>query len=385
MMRSVAGLSMKLPPGRWWACALVAALAGWIALVPATPVLAQVAKPAMARTGLALHGMLPDKAAWRSYKTRFITEQGRVVDTANGRISHSEGQGYGMLLAVAADDRAAFERIWAWTRANLLVRDDQLAAWRWEPDRRPAVADMNNATDGDLLIAWALTEAGEVWADGGYRIAARRIAVEIGRKLILPGTANGSLLLPGMAGFSADDRPDGPVLNLSYYVFPAFQRLPIVAPEFDWAELGRAGLRLIDKARFSKARLPSDWVTLKDGMPQPAQGFPAEFSYNALRVPLYLAWAGFDQPRHHVDYLNLWRSADRRVVALVELTGGTVSTRLSEPGYLALPALSACASAGVPFPRHVLSPQGSENYYPATLHLLALVAARMRYPSCLQS
>ena len=31
---------------------------------------------------------------------------GRVVDTGNGLISHSEGQGYGMLLAVAAGDRA---------------------------------------------------------------------------------------------------------------------------------------------------------------------------------------------------------------------------------------------------------------------------------------
>lgn len=381
MMRSVAGIANI----RRWGRVLAVLLTGLLVQVAASPAVAQAPKPTTAKAGLALHGMLPDKAAWRSYKARFITEQGRVVDTANDRISHSEGQGYGMLLAVAADDRAAFERIWAWTRANLLVRDDQLAAWRWEPDRRPAVADMNNATDGDLLIAWALTEAGEVWPEGGYRIAARRISVEIGRKLILLGTINGSLLLPGMAGFSADDRPDGPVLNLSYYVFPAFQRLPLVAPEFDWAELARAGLRLIDKARFSTARLPSDWVTLKDGVPQPAQGFPVEFSYNALRVPLYLAWAGFDQPRHHVDYLNLWRSADRRVVALVELTGGTVSTRLSEPGYLALPALSACASSGMPFPRHLMSPRGTENYYPATLHLLALVAARMRYPSCLQN
>ena len=54
---------------------------------------------------VALHGMLPQKDAWRAYKARFVTAQGRVVDTANGLVSHSEGQGYGMLLAVAADDR----------------------------------------------------------------------------------------------------------------------------------------------------------------------------------------------------------------------------------------------------------------------------------------
>ncbi len=31
---------------------------------------------------------------WRQYKERFVTSDGRVVDNANGGISHSEGQGY---------------------------------------------------------------------------------------------------------------------------------------------------------------------------------------------------------------------------------------------------------------------------------------------------
>lgn len=343
---------------------------------------AGASEPARLRAGL--HGLLPDKAAWSAYKARFVSEGGRVVDTANGQISHSEGQGYGMLLAVAADDRAGFERIWGWTRANLMVRNDELSAWRWEPDRRPAVADMNNATDGDLLVAWALTEAAEAWGDLSHRVAARRVAVEIGRKLILLKTPHGALLLPGMAGFAAEDRADGPVLNLSYYVFPAFARLPLVAPEFDWAGLGRAGLRLIEKARFGPAGLPSDWITLKSGEPQPALGFPAQFSYNAIRIPLYLAWAGFDQPRHHAAFLASWTGQGRRGLPLVELAQGRPATWLEERGYEALPALSACAANGTAWPRHLRSPQPAEHYYPATLHLLALTAMRMRYPSCLR-
>jgi len=39
-------------------------------------------------------------------------------------ISHSEGQGYGMLLAVAADDRPTFDLLWGWTRAQLMLRND---------------------------------------------------------------------------------------------------------------------------------------------------------------------------------------------------------------------------------------------------------------------
>ncbi len=38
-----------------------------------------------------------------------------------------------MLMAEAAEDRDSFNRIWQWTKANLFVRDDGLAAWRWDP------------------------------------------------------------------------------------------------------------------------------------------------------------------------------------------------------------------------------------------------------------
>ena len=333
---------------------------------------------------VALHGMLPQKDAWRAYKARFVTAQGRVVDTANGLVSHSEGQGYGMLLAVAADDRDSFERIWGWTSANLFVRNDGLAAWRWEPGKRPAVADVNNASDGDLLIAWALVEAATAWPEPSYRVAARRMALDIGRKLVLFNTSMGSLLLPGASGFAAEDRADGPVLNLSYYVFPAFARLPLVAPEFDWNSLVTTGLRMIDNAHFGLAKLPSDWVALKSGQLQPAAGFTAEFSYNAIRIPLYLAWAGFDQPRYHSSFLEVWGKRGSRGFPLVDLAKGQPSAWVEEASYEGIPALSACAMKGVSFPSHLRSAQALDHYYPATLQLLTLIAARMRYPACLK-
>lgn len=354
-------------------------LVALLALLAAPPLFAAQAD----RSVPALHGQLADREAWRAYKARFITEAGRVVDTANGGISHSEGQGYGMLLAVAADDKPGFERIWGWTRANLFVRDDALAAWRWEPEKRPAVADMNNATDGDLLIAWALTEAAEAWGEVSYRVAARRTAVEIGRKLVVMQSPNGPLLLPGLSGFAAEDRPDGPVLNLSYYVFPAFARLPLVAPEFDWAGIGRTGLRLIARARFGPSLLPSDWVSLKGGEPRPADGFAAESSYNAIRIPLYLAFAGFDQPRNHDVFLAAW-GEEGKGLALVDIASGKPATVLTERGYRALPALSACASRSQALPAYLRTSAQNEHYYPTTLHLLALTAIRMRYPSCLR-
>ncbi|HEY8579187.1 MAG TPA: glycosyl hydrolase family 8, partial [Beijerinckiaceae bacterium] len=273
-----------------------------IAAQLATPAAAQPAEPRILQLdgrSLPLGGALAAPQAWQAYKQRFVTATGRVVDTANGFISHSEGQGYGMLLAVAANDRDAFERIWAWTRANLMVRDDQLLAWRWSPGERPAVGDMNNATDGDLLVAWALAEAAEHWGDAAHRASGRRIAVEVGRKLVLFKAPQGALLLPGVAGFSAGERADGPVVNLSYYVFPAFSRLSVVAPELDWRGLLATGLDHLKTARFGEARLPSDWISLNEDAPKPAAGFPPQFSYNAIRIPLYLAWAGVGEYEHY--------------------------------------------------------------------------------------
>ena len=71
---------------------------------------------------------------WVAYSDRFVQDDGRVVDDANGGISHSEGQGYGLLLAFSAGDRATFERIWTFTLNELLIRSDGLAAWKWDPD-----------------------------------------------------------------------------------------------------------------------------------------------------------------------------------------------------------------------------------------------------------
>ena len=353
---------------------------------PATalPTQPRAESPARSEIGLSLANTLGDDAGWRAYRARFVTEQGRVVDTANGLISHSEGQGYGMLLAVAAGDRPAFERIWGWTRANLMVRSDELLAWRWSPDHRPAVADMNNATDGDILVAWALTEAAEAWGEPSYRTAARRIAVEFGRKTILFKDPHGPVLLPAVAGFSARERADGPLINLSYWVFPAFQRLPIVAPEYDWASLIRSGLDFLRQSRFGPSSLPTEWISAKDAL-RPADGFPALFSYNAIRVPLYLAWAGVGRPEDYAPFKALWGGIDRERLPIVDTKNGQPVEWLSEVGYTAIPAITACAADGTPFPESLRTVQDNQNYYPTTLHLLALVAARMRYPSCVKS
>jgi endoglucanase len=360
----------------------IAILAFVAVLALTAPLAAQPAEDApldLDSTEKRLGGALRAPELWAHYKGRFVSEAGRVMDTANGGISHSEGQGYGMLFAVAADDRAAFDRIWGWTRANLMVRDDQLLAWRWEPNARPAVADMNDASDGDILVAWALVEAAEHWNDLSYRIAARRVAVEVGRKLLLLGGRNGPVLLPAVAGFSRQDRPDGPVVNLSYWVFPAFARLPRAAPEVDWAGLTQSGLALLRASRFGAAGLPADWQSLVDGAPAPAKGFAHAFSYDAIRIPLYMAMAGVGERAAYAPFLKLWESGGAAVA--VDLESGAQKA-FGEPGYDAVAALARCAVQGRRLPGDFAAARPGQNYYPATLQILAAIAVRTRYESC---
>src|SRR6266849_2539737 len=89
-----------------------------------------------------------------------------------------------MLFAEAAGDRASFAKVWDWTRNNLQRRDNGLFSWRYDPadDKKP-VADDNDASDGDILIAWALIRAARRWHDADYDRAAHRIVADIHRHL----------------------------------------------------------------------------------------------------------------------------------------------------------------------------------------------------------
>lgn len=223
---------------------------------------------------------------WESYRETFITDSGRVVDTGQGGISHSEGQAYAMLLAEANDDRETFERVWEWTRRHLQVRADALLAWRWDPGKS-VVTDLNNASDADLVAAWALLRAAGRWDDVRFRREAWRLLNDIESQLVVPAQT-GVVLLPGAHGFVHDGVVTA---NPSYWVFPALSHLGRLHPAGPWNALHETGRALLETARFGRWRLPADWLSLTDPA-APASAFPARFGYEAIRIPLYACWDG---------------------------------------------------------------------------------------------
>ena len=321
------------------------------------------------------------KGEWAAYRAKFVSADGRVIDNANGDVSHSEGQGYGLLLALSAGDAAAFDTIWRWTAGHLQKRSDALFAWKWDPRDGKAV-DLNNASDGDVLIAWALAKAAKRFARQEYEAEARRVVRALAAKVVV---AHGKdvLLLPGAAGFGAGDQPAGPVVNLSYWVFAAFPDLAPLAPQADWAGLRQSGLRLLDASRFGPRRLPSDWIALGGTSPAPAARFPAQFGYDGIRIPLYLA----QDPGVPRETLARFAALDgpgplAGGPAVIDTGTGAIRQPMPGSGYRMVYALARCATSGDTIPPQLLSTRDTD-YYPETLRLLSISIVQERLSQCL--
>jgi endoglucanase len=318
----------------------------------------------------------PGLMEWRRFRDRFVMRDGRVIDSGNGGVSHSEGQGFAMLLAEWCGDRAAFERILGWTTENLARPRDSLFAWAWRPHQAVAVPDNNNATDGDIAIAWALQRAARRWSMPAWEDLAAAIIADV-VKLCTRDIAGRTVLLPGAYGFT---RPNACIVNPSYYNFPAIRSLAVLLPGPAMRRLEADGRTLLEAARFGAWRLPPDWLHIDatTGRLTPASGWPPRFSWDAIRVPLYLAWAGLREAPALRAAATFWDSARSATLpAWTDLHTGALSPYAGHEGVRAVAALALSANhagegAGRPaFP----GVAGAPDYYAAVLIMLARMAA----------
>ncbi len=318
-----------------------------------------------------------DAEDWNVFRTRFLAPEGRVVDTGNRNVSHSEGQGYGLFAAVRADDRQAFQRILAWTLASLKRPSDNLFAWRFTPDATPPVNDLNTASDGDLMIAWALVEAGRKWRNPDYTRQGLAIARDLQRLCFL-NLGRRWLLLPGAYGFRAASRV---VVNLSYCVLPALQELGRELRDATWTRVEMDVLALLQEARFGPWQLPPDWLEIatETGALRIARNWPARFSFDAVRVPLNLCWGGSGAHATVRACADFWthRGPGAPIPAWTELNSGVVAPYPANPGIRAVALLAKALRDGTGH-RAVLPrvAQAGGEYYSAALVMLARMAWR---------
>jgi endoglucanase len=312
-------------------------------------------------------------AEWTLFKQRFLLPEGRVIDTAHNNITHSEGQSAVMLLAVHNDDRAVFDNIWQWTRQKLQVREDKLLAWHWSPEC--GLTDINNATDSDLFVAWALLRAHNKWKNPDYLVDALEIIQDI-RKNLLIETKRGIVLLPGMNGFN---KSEGIVINLSYWVFPAIQEIASVDPASEWQGLQQTGIKLIKEANFGRWELPADWILLNNKLTLPAEFLP-RFSYDAVRIPLYLFWAKYETDELLTPFKQFWGyfNGASFIPAWTNLTDDSIDS------YDASPGIRSIAQFSLDYPQlHSVSLPAldkNQDYYSSLLLLLTKAMIQERMP-----
>ncbi|HUG63247.1 MAG TPA: glycosyl hydrolase family 8 [Methylomirabilota bacterium] len=361
----------------------LAAMALAVLSMAATPVQAVVAAPTAFAGEVSAEERreildLEIRAKWRRYVDRFITSAGRVIDNGNGDISHSEGQGYALILAAQAGDRPTFDLVLSWTERELFA-GGQFAAWRWDPAVVPHITDANNATDGDILIAWGLMLAKEAFGEPAYGRRGEDLIRAIYGKLVIDTTI-GPALTPGASGFSPEDFADGPIVNPSYWVFPALTLFADVTPDLDWRAVSETGYRLLREGRFGPLQLPTEWVALGDDMPLPAAEFAPDFSYNAMRIPLYLALDDA-APRDLLGpFVGMWNADEDIGPFVVRVHTGEAGELLGGQGYKAAFALADCMAGH----RRVRSDFTEDDlYYPATLGLFALHKISEEFSSCL--
>lgn len=329
--------------------------------------------------GSAQEGWALDRNLWNAYKDRFVSPDGRIIDRGNGQMSHSEGQGYGLILAVSADDRPGFERIRQWTRDNLQVRgSDRLLAWAWgqRPNGQWAVVDLNNATDGDLLVLYGLLKAFERWNDEGCRSEALELARDI-KKHLVTNVQNVPVLLPGYYGFVD---PGGLVLNPSYYVYPALQALARYDDDPIWNRLLEGGMDLTHQARRGPWNLPPDWILMNPDGLDVFQKRSSRFGYEAIRVPLYLAWADRPKALQPWSVFLDWFDKTGSLPLWVDVVEPAASLSQAPAGFHAVWA-AAAQRLNRPETAEKLWSRAREkvdreedDYYSATLYLLSLRA-----------
>ncbi len=239
--------------------------------------------------------------AWEGFRGRFMSVDGRVIDkSVPQHQTTSEGQAYAMFFALVANDRGGFARLLRWTEDNLAQGDlaAHLPAWQWGRNKEGSwgVIDGNAASDADLWMAYALGEAGRLWAEPRYTALSQALAARVldEETAVIPEL--GLVLLPGPRGFTP--RPGAYRLNPSYSPIQLMRRLAALHAQAAWTQIASTSLVLI--VQSAPQGYAPDWVLHQDGSLVADAQTQGVGSYDAIRVYLWTGLMHEDEPARTV-------------------------------------------------------------------------------------
>ena len=348
-----------------------------------------------ARVNGAIHDFFFGDSSIRVYDT-LGADEATILDSGNGDV-RSEVMSYGMMIAVQADLRPQFDRLWNFARRRMRNAAGDLEgyfAWQANPDG--TIRDHGPAPDGEQYFAMALLFAWKRWGDTTYRAAADDILDHMLHQDRWAGRGSGVGPM-----FDRDTRlvvfvPRGPGAGFTdpSYHLPAFYELFARWARRDndaWREIARASRAFLRAAAHAGTGLFPDYARLDGAPTSPWGGGHDQFRADAWRVIQNVAvdqyWFGGD-PAAVEEANRLQTFFDAQGLAtygnMFTLEGRPLAPDHS-PGLVAMNAVASLVATGpraLEFVRElwfVPPTRGRWRYYDGCLYVLGLLHAAGRY------
>jgi oligosaccharide reducing-end xylanase len=315
----------------------------------------------------------------------------------------SEGQSYGMMIAVQLDKKTEFDKIWTWTKNHMEFKDGDhkgYFCWSVRPDGTKNCG--SNASDGEAWLVTALFMASARWGNGtgiyDYRAQAQAILDTARSKDAQGGDATDLFnrknnLITFVANKDASGYTD------PSYMVPAFLELWAVAADKDrsfWKRAATAARAFWQTTVNTTTGLMPDYANF-DGSPKSVSFNTGanNYLYDARRIHMNIAidWAWFKldsweqaQSARAIDFF--YNEGVNSHGSTYKLTGERIGSN-NEAGHTAMLATATLALPsdnlkGWTFVDSLWNrpiPTGKYRYYDGLLYMLGMLnnSGKFRY------
>ncbi len=219
----------------------------------------------------------------------FGSDEAYILDSGNNDV-RSEGMSYGMMIAVQADLRPEFDRLWNFARRRMRHQTgDRQGYFAWQLNTDGTVRSPSSAPDGEEYFAMSLFFAWKRWNDPAYKAAADDILHHMLHQDRYASPASGITRMIDPSVKQVVFVPDGEAARFTdpSYHLPAFYELYARWASEDnayWRDVAAASRAYFKTAAHPTTGLFPDY-SLFDGKPyDPWNGGHADFRADAWRV-----------------------------------------------------------------------------------------------------
>ena len=340
------------------------------------------------------------KSRYRTWKKAYLKGSGQQryvkTNTAKKAQTLSEAQGYGMLITVMAakqgfGSQKSFDQLTRYYLAHQISTDNPLMSWRQNQKDGKMLstkAEQTSATDGDLDIAYALILADEKWGSKGdlkYNQLANQLLSAIKKYEINPTTN-----LPRVGDWATASK-SADLVRTSDLMTAYFRKFASYTKDGSWTRVVQSSQNALKKlSNQHKTGLMADFVTVKGKQlklgsvkaNQVASQYDAQYGFNACRIPWRVA---YDYQLNHSQTSKAiaqkmcdFFASKKKITAVYTLNGNAVENYTN----IAFTAPVAYASQVLSdqklkhnYTKDLTAEIPTNNYYPATIQMLMLLAS----------